>query len=353
MGRFLPKFPTSRKKVIVFVPHSDYLNYLLHKFNDIFKHDVEIDLMDDYLSFEMEFDKFIDLALSSQEFTQIELEEITLLPLDVGETFTLRCLKNSRTFQYWIDLRRSDVLDFVLQNESLTTFFQPVVNYKTGKVVCYECLSRGIDQNGELIAPALLFDLAKRLDVLLELSKLAIVKALKVSKQKNITQPVSINFPPSILLDPDFVYKTISDELEKLKMRPEQVILELTESEKEIKEFEKFVLESLKKRGIKIAIDDFGNGFSSLERLANLKPDIIKIDMGLVRDIQKDRLKRYMVEALVSMAKKSDIQVIAEGVETKEECKTLFALGVDLMQGYLFAKPGPEPLREIDQNFSK
>ncbi|MDI3473607.1 MAG: hypothetical protein PWQ20_1895 [Thermotogaceae bacterium] len=115
---FLLEFPVSRKRIIVFVPHHDYLKYLLYKFNEIFKHDVEITLTEDYLSFEMDFGEFIDLALSSQELTQGELEKITILPLDIGETLTLHSLKKSRTFRYWIDLRNSQTLDYVLKNRS-------------------------------------------------------------------------------------------------------------------------------------------------------------------------------------------------------------------------------------------
>lgn len=354
METFLPKLSSSRKKIIVFIPHKDYLNYLLYKFHEVFKYDVEITLKNDYLFFEMEFDKFIDLALSSQEFTEIEMKKITILPLDTTETFGLSSLRKARTFEYWANLQKAAELDFVLQNESLTIFFQPIVNCKTGEVVFHECLARGVDQNGKLIAPAALFDLAKKLDVLVELSELAVTKALTISKEKGVIKPISINFPPGILLDPDFVYRKISDELEKLEMKLDQIILELTENEKEIEEGEQYVLSCLKNKGMKIAIDDAGNGFSSLEKIVKLKPNMIKIDMKLVRDIEKDRLKRHMVEALAQAAKKSHMQVIAEGVETIEEYKTLRALGIDLMQGYLFAKPCPEPIENIswDSNLS-
>lgn len=102
---------------------------------------------------------------------------------------------------------------------------------------------------------------------------------------------------------------------------------------------------------MKIAIDDTGNGFSTLERIAKLKPDIMKVDMSLVREVEKNRLKRLMIEALRNIAEKAGIQVIAEGVETVEEYNQLRKLGIEYMQGYLFARPSPEPVEKIDFHF--
>ncbi|PLV56063.1 EAL domain-containing protein [Thermotoga sp. SG1] len=145
MGSIVPNFPSSAKRIIVFVPHADYLNYLLHKFQEVFKHDVEISFSEDNISFEMKFDEFIDLALSSEEFTELEKQRIMILPLELDETISLRSLKKMRTFQYWLDLRKADILRFVLENESLVTYFQPIVNTSTGEIYSYECLSRGVD----------------------------------------------------------------------------------------------------------------------------------------------------------------------------------------------------------------
>lgn len=308
---------------------------------------MELTYSEDYISFEMEFEKFIDLALSTQEFTEMEMHKLMILPMDQNETFSLKSLRKMRSLQYWIDLRKAENLKFILENETLVTYFQPIVNCVTGKVVMYECLSRGFDKDGKMISPQPLFELAERLDVFLELNRLAVTKALEKAKIKNVEKPICINFPPEALLDPDFVYRKIANHLENLGMKPEQIILEITEQKTGIEHVESFVIKTLQEKGIKIAIDDVGNGFSSLRRLTELKPDIIKIDMNLIRNIDKDRLKRYMVEALFSAGSKSGAKVIAEGVETIEEYKTLRHLGVELMQGFLFAKPEPDPVQSV------
>ncbi|KAF2957827.1 hypothetical protein AS159_05340 [Thermotoga sp. Ku-13t] len=342
-----PEFPFSAKKIIVFVPRSDYLNYLLLKFRDVFKDDVELTYSEDYISFEMAFDEFIDLSISTQEFTEMEMHKLMILPLDQNETFSLKSLKKMRPLQYWIDLRKAEGLKFILENETLVTYFQPIVNCVAGEIVMYECLSRGFDKDGKMISPQPLFELAESLNVFLELNRLAVTKALEKAKIKNVEKPICINFPPEALLDPDFVYREIANHLENLGMKPEQIIFEITEQKTGIEYVESFVIKTLQEKGIKIAIDDAGNGFSSLRRLTELKPDIIKIDMNLIRDVDKNRLKRYMVEALFSAGSKSGAKVIAEGVETIEEYKTLRHLGVELMQGFLFAKPEPDPVQSV------
>ena len=93
--------------------------------------------------------------------------------------------------------------------------------------------------------------------------------------------------------------------------------------------------------GYRLAVDDLGEGYAGLASLVSLRPDIAKIDMSLIRDIHTAPLKRDIVSALVDMARRAGIVVVAEGVETNEERMTLLDLGIDLLQGYLFAKPGP------------
>lgn len=99
--------------------------------------------------------------------------------------------------------------------------------------------------------------------------------------------------------------------------------------------------------GFQVALDDLGSGYSSLNLLASLKPNIVKIDIELVRDIDKDIAKKAIVSSLVGICKEIGSLSLAEGIETRSEMEMLKSIGVDLMQGYLFGKPSPEPLEEI------
>ncbi|MEZ0323198.1 MAG: EAL domain-containing protein, partial [Hydrogenothermaceae bacterium] len=111
----------------------------------------------------------------------------------------------------------------------------------------------------------------------------------------------------------------------------------------------KYVFDYYKSLDFKVALDDVGSGYSGLNMIVNLHPDTLKIDMELVRNIHTDKLKQSVVEAIIKIAKDNGIQTLAEGVETKDEYEYLKDK-VDLMQGYLFAKPSPEPIFEVSLN---
>lgn len=96
-----------------------------------------------------------------------------------------------------------------------------------------------------------------------------------------------------------------------------------------------------------IALDDVGEGYSSLNMLIELKPDIIKIDRNIVSDIDTNDLKKSVYKALFNLAKEHNITVLAEGIETADELDTIKEIGVDLVQGYYFAKPSSEPIRKV------
>jgi EAL domain-containing protein (putative c-di-GMP-specific phosphodiesterase class I) len=109
----------------------------------------------------------------------------------------------------------------------------------------------------------------------------------------------------------------------------------------------KEILMYYREKGYKIALDDVGEGYSSLNMLIKLKPDIIKIDRNIIENINKDEFKQSVYKALYTVAKENNIEVLAEGIETPYEIETIRSIGVDYMQGYYFAKPSAEPIRTI------
>jgi EAL domain-containing protein (putative c-di-GMP-specific phosphodiesterase class I) len=102
----------------------------------------------------------------------------------------------------------------------------------------------------------------------------------------------------------------------------------------------------LRKLGYRIAIDDLGAGYAGLNYFAQLTPEVVKIDMALVRNIDRETIKQRLVGSLVNLCRGLDMLVVAEGVETADECNTIVELGCDLLQGYLFARPG-RPFPEV------
>jgi EAL domain-containing protein (putative c-di-GMP-specific phosphodiesterase class I) len=121
-----------------------------------------------------------------------------------------------------------------------------------------------------------------------------------------------------------------------------RIVVEITEHEA-IADYGDLMqaLAALRLAGVRIAIDDAGAGFASLRHTLQIAPDIVKVDISLVRDIDKDRGRRALASALISFSDEMDMEIIAEGIETKAELDTLLELGVPYGQGFFLAKPGP------------
>ena len=144
----------------------------------------------------------------------------------------------------------------------------------------------------------------------------------------------------------DIELETIRDEifvlLEKYKADTHRVVFELLEDEnvKDLSVIHSFISE-VKKYGVKIAIDDFGSGYSNFERLLEYQPDILKIDGSLIKNIQDDVYSLSIVKTIVSFAKEQNLQIVAEFVENEAIYNILNHLGIDFSQGYYFARPKP------------
>ena len=127
---------------------------------------------------------------------------------------------------------------------------------------------------------------------------------------------------------------------EKYSFSKDRIIFEVTEGEKVENHAHLIdIIKEYKKQGIKTAIDDFGAGYSGLNLLAEFQPDYLKIDMALVRGIDKDRIRRSIIQGILYVCQEIKIKVIAEGIETKEEFMVLRDLGIQYLQGYYFSKP--------------
>ena len=123
----------------------------------------------------------------------------------------------------------------------------------------------------------------------------------------------------------------------------DRIVIEITESEPDNEEYSLGKVERAHKWNAGIAIDDYGSGYNSESTLITLQPDIVKVDMTILRGIDKDPNRQTMLESLISYARKAGVAVLAEGIETEQELETVIARGVDYIQGYYVAKPSFEP----------
>lgn len=213
--------------------------------------------------------------------------------------------------------------------------FQPIVNVETGVVFAHEALVRG--PGGESAASVLAqvtednryrFDQACR------------VKAIKGAAELGITEHVSINFLPNAIYKPELCIRTTLAAAKAHGFPVERIIFEVTEGER-VDDGPWFaqILREYKRIGFKTAIDDFGAGYAGLRLLVDFQPDLIKIDMDLIRGVAASAPRQAVIKHLTRLCEDMRIEVIAEGVETPSERDFLLDVGIQLMQGYLFAKP--------------
>jgi EAL domain-containing protein (putative c-di-GMP-specific phosphodiesterase class I)/GGDEF domain-containing protein len=229
----------------------------------------------------------------------------------------------------------------IAQNDFLM-YFQPIVQANDLQVYGHEALVRC--QTKELANPLVLFDVANKTNRARKLSRLL----RRMTAQATTTLPpgqfMFMNLHPDDLRDPELLEPP--DWLTRLGNR---MVLEITERAA-IGDFAEFRtrLQKLRNHKFIIAIDDLGSGYSALNTVAELEPEIIKLDMLLIRNIDKSQIRQDLVGRLVSFAETINCRVVAEGIETRSQYETVRKLGCHLLQGFYFARPGPRFLEKID-----
>ncbi|WP_186446122.1 GGDEF domain-containing protein [Paenibacillus cremeus] len=252
-------------------------------------------------------------------------------------------------------LARAELLD-ILQQQAIATLFQPIVSLIDGTVFGYEALSRG-PENSELHSPLELFGRAEEVGLLYPLERLAREKAIQGSFIRKEDQLLFLNLSAHILQDPRFVPGNTLKLLEARGIAPGNVVFEITERTS-IEDFgaAKRILDHYRQQGYRIAIDDAGAGYSSLQAIAELQPDFIKMDRSLIREVHLSKTKEYILETMLAFAQKLDIFIIAEGIETSEELMKLTRMGIHYGQGYLLGRPSEREVSlkpEIRENIAR
>ena len=227
----------------------------------------------------------------------------------------------------------------VLNAGEVKTVFQPIISLRDGTVYGYEALSRG-PENTELQSPETLFRLADECNTLWELELLCRSKALQAVYGTGRQIRVFLNVNPNIMHNPKFKQGFTKEYLKNYSIDPENVIFEINEKAavNNIWDFKKTV-DNYKMQNYKIAIDDAGAGYSGLNLISDIHPHYIKLDMNLIRDIDRDYTKQALVRSMVEFSKLSNTQIVAEGIETERELVKLIELGVHYGQGFFIQYP--------------
>ncbi len=224
------------------------------------------------------------------------------------------------------------------KEDRIVPYFQPIFNNATETVDKYECLVRLIDEQGNAVAPFFFLDVAKKSHQYLQLTETMIDKAF--AHFENRSCEFSINLSESDLAD--FSINTmIMEKLQSYDIGP-KVVFEIVETEniEDYKMVSEFIC-NVKSHGAKIAIDDFGAGFSNFQHVSQLNVDYLKIDGSLIQNILIDKNSETIVEAIATFAKRLGIKTIAEFVDSEEVQQRVKEMGIDYTQGYLISKPKP------------
>ncbi|WP_313128819.1 EAL domain-containing protein [Anaerocolumna sp.] len=243
-------------------------------------------------------------------------------------------------------------LDYIIEKGKIKSVFQPIISLRDGHILGYEALSRVtcqtlIRNTEELFQSAGIYNRLWDLELLCRMKSL---KAANVYIKSPYDKKLFINVNPKVMHDKKFRDGFTKECLREYDIRPENIIFEITERNA-IQDMDSFkaVINHYKKQQYQIAVDDAGAGYSGLNLISEIRPHYIKLDMNLIRNIDKDNVKYALVKSMLEFSHLTNINLIAEGIETMEELKVLVEMGVHYGQGYLIQKPD-ESMKEIDKN---
>ena len=242
---------------------------------------------------------------------------------------------------------RSGWLLAMLHERRMTSHFQPIVfAAEPQRVHGHEALLRGVMPDGTLLAPARLFDTARDAGLLFQLDLAARRSAIAQAASHGLQGALFVNFAPTAIYDPTSCLRSTVALIDESGFDRAQVVFEIVETERAHDPVHlRRILDYYREAGFRIALDDVGAGYSSLNLIHLLRPDLLKLDMELIRGVDRDPYKARIAANLLDVATTLGIESLAEGIETEEELAWVQAHGATFAQGYLIARPSPEPRR--------
>lgn len=278
--------------------------------------------------------------------TPRELQETQVLFVGGRAKPKLYDFSDITSLQRFIKFSQSDWLVEMLSARRFTSHFQPIVYIDdTTQIYGHEMLLRGLDEQGNLVMPGAIFELATDAGLLPSLDQSARLSAIAQASQHQVKSHIFINFASTALYDPAACLRSTVAAINAAGIPHEHIVFEVVESDNpQNLDHLKAVLKYYREEGFLIALDDLGSGYSGLNLLHQLRPDFIKLDMGLIRDVHQDLYKASITEKILEIAQKLNIQTVAEGIECVEELGWLRERGAIFAQGYLIAKPSASPI---------
>ena len=243
-------------------------------------------------------------------------------------------------------LARSGWLLDQLAEGRFISFFHPIVHAgDTKRVFAHEALLRGVERDGSIIAPQPILTLAREAGLLPEVDSAACRSAIREAARQGSGRAVFINFSPAAVRDPEAHLKSTLEALEESALPRERVVFEVTEADRYEDPLRlQQVLNAYRRAGFRVALDDLGAGWSTLNLVHRLLPDFIKLDRELIRGVQDHPVKALIAAKLLEIGRGMGIGTIVEGIEEEAELSWVRDHGADYVQGFLLGEPAP-PLR--------
>ncbi len=241
-------------------------------------------------------------------------------------------------------------IDSIIRDRQLSAIFQPIVQLENARIVGYEGLIRG-PSDSPLHSPLALFQAARECGRALEIEYLSRSAVLEAFVQMDIPGKVFLNVSPDTLLLEGWKSGETLQCIRESGLQPEQVVIELTENAPALEyEVLREATRHYRSMGFEIAMDDLGEGFSSLRMWSEIRPDYVKIDKHFIQNIHLDPVKLQFVRSIQEIARNAGCRVIAEGIETHAEMVAVRDIGVAFGQGYHFARPKAHPDTALPAN---
>ncbi len=284
-------------------------------------------------------------TLLAEQVTRAEARDSRAIFMAGSEEPGFAQLGLVESLETYIARRRGSWLQELLHAQRVTTHFQPIFYVaEPDRVFAHECLLRGFDEQGNLVSPGLMFELATQADLVFPLDRLARITAVQNAAALEISSQIFINFTPAAVYDPINCLRTTVAAVEKAGLQRDRIVFEVIETER-IGDPDHLanVLSYYRDAGFKVALDDLGGGYAGLGLLPSLRPDFVKLDRSLVDGVGGNKVQSVVIDRVTQMAHDLGIEVVAEGVEQAEDLDWLQAHDVDYVQGFLLARPAPKP----------
>lgn len=335
------RVPQGPGRVLVFSPVTE----LQFKILDVVRGWPEVFRADDgaLVAQTPDFADFLARFQEGHPWSLLEREGVQVLFLPEGTAFSFRSSQEVRSLAQWRAVQDGEFLAGILDRGDLVTHFQPIWDLRANERLGWECLTRGLEE-GDLVSPGRLFDAARASGMTFPLDRLARQTALRTARSQGLPGHLFINFLPTAIYDPVFCLRTTTQLARDLDIDPSRIVFEVVESERVVDGAQlRKIADYYRREGFKMALDDVGSGYASLNTLVDLHPDVVKVDIGIVRDLPTSPAKQAVFEALRSLCRDLDILLLAEGVETEAESVWVRDHGADLAQGFWWGRPEASP----------